>query len=84
MEIVTIIGLTAAACTTVATLPQIIKSWRTRRTGDISLLFMVVLAVGLCLWLAYGILLCELPLIAGNSVGLALTLCLIALKLRYG
>ena len=84
MGITTIIGLIAAACTTVATLPQVVKSLRTRRTCDISLPFLMVLTVGLCLWLVYGILLGEMPLILGNSVGLALTMCLIALKLRYG
>lgn len=81
---ITLLGLIAAACTTSAFLPQVLKAWRTRKTGDISMPFTILMAGGLALWLVYGILLSEAPLIAGNSVGLALTLSLFALKMRHG
>ena len=84
MEITTIIGLTAGAFTTFAYLPQVVKSWKTRRTNDISLTMLLVLATGVLLWLAYGILLGETPLILANSVGIFLVLSVLIAKLKYG
>ena len=51
-----LIGFAAAACTTVAYAPQVIKVWKTRSTGDISLGMFLVMVLGLALWLAYGLL----------------------------
>ena len=58
MEIngITLLGLTAATLTTLAFLPQVIKSWRSRETRDVSLGMFAVLTVGIILWLIYGLL----------------------------
>ncbi len=84
MEIATIIGLAAGAFTTFAYLPQVVKSWKTRRTSDISLTMLLVLATGVVLWLAYGILLDQTPLILANSLGILLVLSVLIAKLKYG
>ena len=84
MEIATIIGLAAGAFTTLAYLPQVVKSWKTRRTSDISLTMLLVLATGVVLWLAYGILLNKFPLIIANSLGILLVLSVLIAKLKYG
>jgi len=47
----TSIGLAAAFCTTVAFLPQVVKTWRTRSTKDISLVMFLVFTTGIFLWL---------------------------------
>ncbi len=72
MDLVTGIGFLAAVLTTLGFLLQVIKTWRTRSTKDISLGMFVVLCVGICLWITYGFLRADLPLIIGNSVTLVL------------
>ncbi len=79
----TVLGLAAAALTTAAFLPQVIKAWRTRRTRDISLGMFLVLCLGIILWLVYGVLRGDLPLVIGNAVTLVLAGTILALKLKY-
>ena len=55
MPLATIIGLAAALFTTSAFLPQVIRAWRTRSTRDLSLQSFATYAVGLTLWLIYGL-----------------------------
>lgn len=83
-SVIPFIGLAAAFVTTVCWLPQAIRIIRTRETRAISLAAYGAFAFGLVLWLAYGILLSDLPLILANTVTLALQLTIIGLKLRYG
>ena len=84
MGSVTFLGLAAGFCTTLAFLPQVVKTWRTRSTGDISLGMFLLLVSGIALWLAYGIILCDLPLIAANGVTFALAATILYLKVRHG
>ncbi len=84
MNIVTIVGLLAAAGTTFSFLPQAIKSWKSRHTGDISLPMYILLVSGVALWLVYGILLKDLPIILANSVTLIFTIPILILKLKLG
>ncbi len=79
----TVLGLAAATMTTAAFLPQAVKTWRTRQTRDISLGMFSVLCLGICLWLAYGFLQGDLPLIIGNAITLALAGTILVLKLKY-
>ena len=78
-DLTTAIGLGAAGLTTAAFLPQVIKIWRTRRTRDISFGMFLVL----CLWLVYGILRDDLPLILANAVTLVLAGTILVFKLKY-
>ena len=72
MSLTIMIGLIAGFCTTVAYLPQVLRTWRTRSTGDISLGMFSVMVLGLACWLIYGILLADIPLIVSNAVTLVL------------
>ena len=84
MAYVTAIGLGAAFCTTFAFLPQAIKTWTTRSTKDISLGMFLIFSIGVLLWLIYGLLLRDIPLIAANGITLLLALTILGFKLRYG
>lgn len=84
MTSLTIFGLIAAFLTTIAFLPQVLRTWRSRSTKDISLVMFVVYVTGIVCWLIYGILLNDIPLIASNSVTLVLSGAILALKLRHG
>ncbi|MBA3006486.1 MAG: SemiSWEET transporter [Proteobacteria bacterium] len=80
----TLIGLIAATCTTCSFLPQVIKILRSKRTNDVSLLMYTILSTGLFLWLIYGFLLMDLPLILANTVSFTLAMCVLVLKIRHG
>lgn len=83
MTVETAIGLLAATLTTVAYIPQVVRAWRTRSTHDISLPMFLLMALGLAMWLAYGLLISDVPLIAANLVTLVLVLSVLYFKLRY-
>lgn len=82
--VIKLIGFAAATCTTVAHAPQAIKVWKTRSTGDISLGMFLVMVLGLALWLIYGLLSGDAPLIASNAVTMLLAGGILVMKLRYG
>ena len=77
-------GYAAAACTTSAYIPQVLRVWRTRSTTDISLKMFLVLVTGLSLWLTYGIWRGEWPLIIANSITLMLASTILYFKIRHG
>jgi len=82
--ITTLIGLLAATCTTGSFLPQVIRAWRTRSTRDVSALMFALLVTGNALWLLYGVLIGDLPLVVANLITITLVTIILALKLRYG
>lgn len=77
------IGGVAGFLTSIAIIPQMIKTWRTRHARDLSLWQQIIIIVGLALWLAYGILLHDLPLILSNSFTLICYFLLLAMKILY-
>jgi MtN3 and saliva related transmembrane protein len=84
MKIMTMIGLAAGTLTTISYLPQIIKTWKLKETKDISLTMYSILTVGVALWLIYGILLKEVPIIAANAVSFFFSSSILFLKIRFG
>jgi len=74
------IGYAAAALTTFAFLPQVVKSWRSRSTGDLSTAMLVAFTSGIALWLLYGIAVGSLPVALANGATLVLTGTLFVLK----
>lgn len=69
---VTILGLAAAALTTFAFLPQALKTWRSKSVGDLSLATYGTFLVGIVLWLVYGLLIGDWPIIIANVVAVGL------------
>ncbi|WP_297212735.1 MULTISPECIES: SemiSWEET transporter [Thermodesulfovibrio] len=82
-KISNLVGIIAGIITTSALLPQAIKIYRTKSARDISLAMFIFLAVGVTLWLIYGILIKEVPVIAANFFSLLLIMAIIAMKIRY-
>lgn len=78
-----LIGLAGGTLTTMAFLPQVVKTWRTRKTRDISLGMWSVLCAGIVLWLVYGVLRDDVVLILANGVTLVLAATVLVFKLRY-
>jgi MtN3 and saliva related transmembrane protein len=84
MPFVTAVGTIAGILTTIAFLPQVIRTWRTRSTADISLVMFLIYVTGIVLWLVYGLMLKDPPLIVSNAVTLLFSGMILGLKLRHG
>jgi len=69
MDYINIIGLTAAAMGGISLFPQVLKVIRTKSTKDISREMFLLLGGSIFLWLVYGILLNNLPIIIANFFG---------------
>jgi MtN3 and saliva related transmembrane protein len=80
--LITIIGLLAAALTSLSYIPQVRKALPSGSTGDLSSKTLAVLAAGLALWTVYGMLKGDYVIIVANAVGLALVSTLIGFKIR--
>jgi MtN3 and saliva related transmembrane protein len=76
-------GYVAATLTTLAFLPQALKTIRSKDTRSISLGMYVVFTIGIGFWLAYGIVLSSMPMILSNIVTLVLSATILAMKLKY-
>jgi MtN3 and saliva related transmembrane protein len=83
MDFIDIIGLFAGICVTVSVIPQIIKVWRTKKVKQISLLTFSVLTFGIAIWVVYGILKKDFPIIITNSVSLFLNLIMVYFLIYY-
>lgn len=84
MDANTLLGIVAGSLTTLAFIPQVIRTWRTRSTHDISLGMFLLFSTGLVLWLIYGAWIGSWPIIVANTVTLVLALTIVVLKLRHG
>jgi MtN3 and saliva related transmembrane protein len=74
--------LAAGCCTTYAFVPQVLKIWREGDTGAISVRMYVLRVAGFLLWLAYGVALGSMPLVAFNILNLLLGGAVLVLKRR--
>lgn len=81
---VMILGLVAGIFTTIAVLPQLLKAWRTKKVKDVSLGTYLVLIMGLALWIVYGIILKDFPIIATNGTALVLNGIMLWMLFRFG
>ena len=85
MEInyLTTLGLAAGLLTTIAYLPQVIKTWKSKSAQDLSWSMLIVLCIGIVLWLVYGFSVRDIPVIAANILTLLLVSIILVLKIRY-
>ena len=78
------IGYVAATLTTLAFVPQAVKTIRSRDTSGISLGMYVVFTVGIVCWFGYGLVLGSWPMIVSNAITFVLAVVILGLKLRHG
>ncbi|EPJ46233.1 MAG: hypothetical protein OFPII_22050 [Osedax symbiont Rs1] len=79
MDYTPLIGLMAATCTTAAFVPQVIAILKTGNVDGISVMMYSIFTVGIALWLSYGLLVNDLPMILANAVSLILALMVLVL-----
>lgn len=78
-----ILGLVAGVFTTAAVVPQIWKAWQTKEVDDVSPGMFFVLISGLALWVTYGVLQKDIPIIVTNGLAFMLNSFMIFLIYRY-
>ena len=78
-----ILGYISATLTTIAFLPQIIKTVQTKSAKDVSMGMFVLFTIGVFLWIIYGILTRTYPVLIANAVIFCLALAQILLKIKY-
>ena len=84
MSLEILVSATAATLTTAAFVPQALHIIRYKETRAISLFMYVTFATGVALWLVFGCLIGNWPIIVSNAITLALALAIVAMKLKYG
>ncbi len=77
------IGILATIFTLWSTVPQIRKSFRTKKIDDVSKWLIISLITGLSLWVLYGALKGDMIITGANSIGVSLNVFLLILKLKY-
>jgi len=83
MQYIDILGYAAGILVVISLLPQVIKTWKTKLTRDLSLWRYIIYAIGLILWITYAIIIKNGPVAAMNSVGLILALIILYFKISY-
>jgi MtN3 and saliva related transmembrane protein len=83
MNLITALGLIGATLTTISLLPQLIKVFRTRSTKDISAGMFALFGAAVFVWLIYGVLIKDIPLIIANSFATVQAVIILLLKIKY-
>lgn len=84
MTILDLIGYLAGACIVGSMIPQMIKSWKTKSTKDISILRYAIYIVGVILWSYYSVAIRSNPMIISNSIALFFAFSILYMKIKYG
>ena len=79
-----LIGYLAGIIVAISLIPQVIKSWKTKSTKDISVMWTLIYLIGLILWIVYGIGILSFPIIIFVSIEALLAISLLILKIKYG
>ena len=82
LDCITLVGLMAAATGGISLFPQVLKVLETKSTKDISREMIIILACSILLWLVYGILLKNFPIIIANSFGFVQALIILFYKIK--
>ncbi|MDX9846502.1 MAG: SemiSWEET transporter [Tenuifilaceae bacterium] len=82
MDYIRILGLIAATLTTISFFPQAVKIIKTRDAHSISLVMYSILVVGIAMWVVYGFLVGDLPILLANIITLIPTLVILVIKIR--
>ena len=78
-----ITGFLAAFLTTIAFIPQLIKTWRSKSAEDVSVIMFIAFIAGVALWCVYGVEIHSLPIVFANIITFMLAVSILTLKLIY-
>ena len=77
-------GMLAGLCSTASFLPQVLKTWRDGDTDAISLKMYLVTVTAFALWIGYGVLIGNWPVMIFNALSLLLSASILVMKIRAG
>jgi len=84
MNTIELLGMTAGCISSITFIPQVIKTWKTKSAKDISLLMFTFATASVIMWLAYGILIRNNPIIFTNGTILVFSSLMLYFKFKYG
>ena len=77
------LGLIAGSLTTIAFLPQIIKTYKSKSANDVSYSMFILFSLGVALWSVYGWEIHAIPVIISNLITLVLAISVLIMKTLY-
>ena len=77
-------GFSAALLTTIAFLPQLYKTWKTKSAADVSLVMLILFITGLICWIIYGLKIHSIPILVANVITFIFNFSILILKITYG
>ncbi len=83
MDNTKLLGLVAGLLTTLSFVPQVVKTWRSRSARDLSLVMFLLYCLGVFLWMIYGFMIDELPVILWNIITLILASIILVFKIWF-
>lgn len=76
-------GFLAALLTTIAFLPQLYKTWKTKSADDVSLIMLILFIIGLLFWIIYGLKIDSIPILVANIITFIFNFSILILKITY-
>ena len=76
-------GYFAAILTTLAFIPQLVKTLKTKKAEDVSLTTLIMFLTGVAAWIIYGIQISSKPILVANVITFLLNFFILVFKLNY-
>ena len=76
-------GFSAALLTTIAFIPQLYKTWKTKSAEDVSLIMLILFITGLICWIIYGLKINSIPILVANIITFIFNFSILILKITY-
>lgn len=83
MDLTQLTGIVAGTLTACSLLPQVFKTIKEKKAEDVSLVMLFVLQAGLILWIVYGFMREDLPIIITNCFSLLVNITMVILRIKY-
>ncbi|MBW3042408.1 SemiSWEET transporter [Prochlorococcus marinus] len=83
LNYIDLFGFLAALLTTIAFLPQLYKTWRTKSADDVSLIMLILFIIGLFCWIIYGFKIKSVPILVANIITFIFNFSILVLKITY-
>ena len=76
-------GYFAAILTTLAFLPQLIKTFKTKKANDVSLITLIMFLTGVSSWIVYGYKISSIPVLTANIITFILNFMILFFKIYF-
>jgi MtN3 and saliva related transmembrane protein len=84
LSTVDVVGYSGTVVGTLVMMPQVIRTWRTRRANDVSFWMLTLYFLNCALWLSYGLMISAKPVIVCNGISLGISAAQLCMKVAFG